>query len=109
MSRLDPNYLRSYAHRDWRAPERLARAHRARQPVERKVQLAIELYEAVRATRPDWPDDAPRRADLESHLRVRALLDKAAHVGARSGNQTCSRCSKRRSLKLGKPESLGGG
>jgi len=80
---LDPTDLREYARRDWGAPERLARKHRASLPTERKVQLAIELYETARATRPDWPDDATRRADFEAHLRVRALLDRAAYVGTR--------------------------
>lgn len=83
MTRLDPTQLRDYAARDWGRPERLARVHRAAQPVALKVALAIALYEAARATCPGWPDDATRRADLASHLRVRALLDRAAHVGAR--------------------------
>ncbi len=83
MSRLNPEELREYARRDWSAPERLARAHRAQQSIAQKVRIAIELYEAVRQMRPNWPDEATRRADLASHLRVRALLDKAAHVGAR--------------------------
>ena len=81
--RLKAAELREYAGRDWGAPARLARRQRATLPVEQKIRLAIELYEATRATRPDWPDDATRRADLASHLRVRALLDRAAHVGAR--------------------------
>ena len=80
--RLDPAELRSYAARDWSAPERLARRERALLPVAEKVRIAIELYEAARATRPDWPDEATRRADFEAHLRLRALLDRAAHVGA---------------------------
>lgn len=83
MTRLDPAHLREYARRDWGAPERLARRARAAQPVEEKVRIAVELYEAARAAVPGWPDEATRRADLESHLRVRALLDKAPHVGAR--------------------------
>ena len=82
MAELDPDGLREYARRDWGAPERLARRERARQPVEQKVRLAIEMYETSKASRPDWPDEATRQADLASHLRVRALLDKAAHVGA---------------------------
>ena len=81
--RLDPAELRAYARRDWDAPERLSRRRRVNLPVADKVRLAIDLSEAARATRPDWPNDATRRADLESHLRVRALLDRAAHVGAR--------------------------
>ena len=83
MSRFDPSDLRNYAARDRGLPERLARAHRARLPVAQKVRIAIELYEAARATRPGWPDEATRRADLANHLRVRALLDRAAHVGRR--------------------------
>ena len=78
---LDATELRSYAGRDWEAPERLARRHRAGLPVEQKVRLAIDLYEAARAARPEWPSEAIRRADLATHLRVRALLDRADDVG----------------------------
>ena len=81
--RLKATELREYARRDWGAPARLARRQRATLPVSQRIALAIDLYEATRATRPDWPDDATRRADLATHLRVRALLDRAAHVGAR--------------------------
>jgi len=81
--RLEVTELREYARRDWGAPARLARRQRATLPVEHKVRLGIELYEATRATRRDWPDEATRRADLANHRRVRALLDRAAHVGAR--------------------------
>ncbi len=80
---LDPEDLRGYAARDWGACERLVRRHRASLPMDRKVRLAIDLYEAARATRPGWPDEATRREDLAAHRRVRALLDRAAHVGAR--------------------------
>ena len=80
---LDPAELRGYAARDWDAPERLARMRRANLPVEQKVRLAIALYEAARATRTEWPGEETRRADLATHRRVRALLDRAAHVGGR--------------------------
>lgn len=83
MARIDPAELREYARRDWAAPERLARQDRANQSLARKIQLVVELYEAARALRPGWPDEETRRSDLQSHLRVRALLDDAAHVGAR--------------------------
>ena len=83
MSRLDPRELREYASRDWGAPERLARRERARLPVEHKVRLAVELYEAARGMHPGWPDEASRREDLASHQRVRALLEQAARVGTR--------------------------
>ena len=82
-ARLDPKELRSYAGRDWGAPERLARLHRVNMPIEQKVRLAIDLYEAARNTNPGWPSEADRRADFATHRRVRALLDRAAHVGRR--------------------------
>ena len=80
---LDLTEFWGYASRDWGAPERLARKNRANLPVEQKVRLAVDLYEAARATRPGWPSEAVRRADLATHLRVRAMLDRAAHVGCR--------------------------
>ncbi len=80
---LDPEDLRAYARRDWSLPERLARAERVKMPLEQKVALNIALYEAARATLPGWPDRATRRADLECHLRVKAWLMRAPHVGAR--------------------------
>ena len=83
MPPVDIADLRNYASRDWGLPERLARKRRARLPVTQKVRLAIDLYEATRTCRPEWPDEAVRRADLTNHQRVRALLDRAAHVGRR--------------------------
>ena len=80
---LDHDELRSYASRDWGLPERLARKRRTKLPVAQKIRLAIHLYEAARAMRPEWPDAAVRRAALTNHQRVRALLDRAAHVGSR--------------------------
>ena len=82
-ARFDAEDLRSYARRDWGAPERLARVDRVNLPVEQKVRLAIDLYEAARNTNPGWPSEAVRRADLAAHRRTRALLDRAAHVGRR--------------------------
>ncbi len=83
MPRLDPSDLRAYAARDWGAPERLARAERARRPRAEKIALGIELYESARRTCPAWPTEADRRADLEAHRRLKRLLDRARHVGAR--------------------------
>ena len=82
-SRLDPNDLRAYARRDWAAPERLARRERASLPVAERVRIAIALYEAARATNPSWPDAETRRADFETHVRVKALLARACDVGGR--------------------------
>ena len=83
MAPLDLDELRNYASRDWGLSERLARKQRAKLPVAQRVRLAIDLYEAARTTRPEWPSEAIRRADLATHQRVRALLDRAAHVGRR--------------------------
>ena len=80
---LDHDELRRYASRDWGLPERLARKHRASLPVAQKVRLAIDLYEATRTCRPESQNEAVRRADLTNHQRLRALLDRAAHVGRR--------------------------
>ena len=80
---FDAKVLRSYAGRDWGAPERLARAHRVKLQIEQKVRLAIDLYEAARNTRTGWPSEVVRHADFATHQRVRALLDRAAHVGRR--------------------------
>lgn len=79
MPRLDPDDLRAYAARDWS----ITNVARAREPVSVRVGLGIALYEAMRTTRPGWPTDQDRIRDLESHCRVRSLLDRARHVGAR--------------------------
>jgi hypothetical protein len=83
VSKLSPADLRAYARRDWSLPERLARRERAARPIAEKVRLAIALYEAARATVPGWPSEATRRADFDAHLRLKRLLERAAHVGAR--------------------------
>ncbi len=83
MPKLDPTGLRAFVDRDWSIVARATREARAAMPVEEKVRIAIELFEAAQRAVPGWPDDATRRADLAHHLRVRALLDRAAHVGAR--------------------------
>jgi hypothetical protein len=82
VKRLRPEDLRRYAARDWQASERLARRVRARLPLAEKVRIAIELYEAARRMRQDSPDEATRRADFAAHVRLKALLERAADVGA---------------------------
>ena len=77
---IDPEHLRLYAQRDWSRPETLARKDRAAMSVGERVAMAIALYEAARATRPGWPTDQDRLRDLEHHLRMNRLLDKAAHA-----------------------------
>ncbi len=82
MPRLDPDDLRAYAGRDWGAPDRLSRPNRVQAPVHEKVRMAVALYESTRSLRPEWPTAEDRWRDLQNHIRVRALLRRAAHVGA---------------------------
>lgn len=83
VTKLDPTGMRELVARDRSLPERLARRERARQPIEEKVRIAVALYEAARSARPDWPDARSREEDLANHRRLRALLDRASHVGRR--------------------------
>ncbi|MCA9643069.1 MAG: hypothetical protein H6718_10045 [Polyangiaceae bacterium] len=83
MTILKATDLRSYARRDWQTLERLSRRERATLAVAKKVSLAIQLYEAAKSTRPDWPSAAERDADIASHRRFRELLNRAPHVGRR--------------------------
>lgn len=83
MTTLKAADLRAYASRKWSATDRLSRRDRAQLPVAKKVELAIELYEATRRTKPSWPSIEDRQQDLESHHRLHGLLQRAAHVGRR--------------------------
>lgn len=80
---LDPASLRAFVQRDWNPTRDLDLLARAAQPLETKLRLAEELYAAARATVPGWPSEADRRADLEHHVALRRLLDRAAGVGPR--------------------------
>lgn len=83
MPKLDPDDLRRFAQRRWVPTLAEDRRRRARQPVASKVATAIMLYEAAKATRPDWPTVEDRRADLTHHLRLIALIRRAPDVGTR--------------------------
>ena len=74
MALLDPAQLRAYVERDWRTVGRLDLIARASQPIEVKMRLAMDLYEAARATVPGWPRDEDRAADLAHHVAVRTTL-----------------------------------
>ncbi len=75
MDRLD---IRRWALRDW---DRIAAAKRERTVaahVERgsshSAALAADLYQHVKARRPDWPSAADRDDDLAAHVTLQALL-----------------------------------
>lgn len=80
---FDPARARAMLNRAWNATEARDRVVRGSAPVEAKVRMAIALYEAAKATRPDWPTEADRRADLAHHLEVRAILRQYERARAR--------------------------
>lgn len=80
---LDPAQLRAYVQRDWRRLDDLDCVARANQPLETKMRIGVELYEAARATLPGWPTVADRAADLAHHIAVRSILRRVAHVRPR--------------------------
>jgi hypothetical protein len=74
--------IRQFVSRDWSAVraskdaywgERIARLGAAE-----GFRIADELRRQMLAIDPAWPDDATRQADLRSHVRVAALLRRAA-------------------------------
>ncbi|MEZ4444117.1 MAG: hypothetical protein R3B72_33910 [Polyangiaceae bacterium] len=82
MPRLDPQDLRRYAEARLGGRERLARREARLGCPWTSGSAGIALYEAAKATNPEWPYEATRRADLDAHLRVKHLLHEAADVGA---------------------------
>jgi hypothetical protein len=81
---VDPGNLRDYARRHWAEAGDLDRAHWAAEFAARGPASALAasraLWEHMRAVRPDWPTEADRARDLEQHLALRRLLDRAAHA-----------------------------
>ena len=72
--------IRAYVVRDW---DLLARTATVRHP-EDSLAVADTLREQARAQVFAWPAPEERRADFESHVRVAALLERAARVRSRS-------------------------
>jgi hypothetical protein len=79
--------IRSYAHREWSALEELKRAHWAERFRVEGPDATWNAGQALRkwaeAQLPGWPAPAAREEDLATHIRVKALLDRAAHAVAR--------------------------
>jgi len=79
---MNPEDLRAYARRNWRAAEMGKREHWAREVAERGSLATFEasqaLWEHVRGLRPDWPTPEERRADLAHHVALKRALDLAA-------------------------------
>ena len=65
--------VRAYVARDWEALERTATVRDAAA----SIAVADALRAQARAQVSGWPHAEDRRADLESHVRVAALLSRA--------------------------------
>jgi len=83
---MDPEALREFARRDWDAAA-ASKAHywalRYRLEGSRPAwEASAALLAQLRRHRPDFPTPRDREADLQHHLRLRALLDRAAHAFA---------------------------
>lgn len=73
--------LRAFASRPWTEIERLKRRYWAEVdvPPTELIKMADELRRYTISVRPDWPDDAERQADLDTHIRVAIQLSATAH------------------------------
>ena len=77
---------KAFATRDWPAVSDADALHWAAESGERSSVATVEasraLWEHARRIRPQWPtaDDSAR--DFAEHLRLKRLLDRAAHVFA---------------------------
>jgi hypothetical protein len=81
---MNPNHLREFAMRE-RAPVQEAKAQywaeRFRiQGWEANWRTAQELAAYVRRVRPDFPTARDRDEDLAHHVKLKDLLDRAAHA-----------------------------
>jgi hypothetical protein len=79
--------IREYQGRDWRLIERAKSDYWVYQKATLTptaiLELAGELLEYARTLKPDWPNPSERGADLASHVRVAAMLHRAAENRAR--------------------------
>jgi hypothetical protein len=80
---VDPAAIRAYASRDWNAFAASKRAYWAdryrREGSHATLEASQALLAEMRHVRPDYPTSEDRRVDLASHVRLRVLLDRAAH------------------------------
>ena len=78
MSRVTRDELLQFARRDWSAVEEEKARYWARRKHDMTPAEALRLGHALRrhaaALRPDWPSDAERREDLDTHARVAEAL-----------------------------------
>jgi hypothetical protein len=79
--------IREFQARDWRLIERAKSDYwirkNASMPPADALELGSGLFEYTRRLRADWPDSVERQADLDSHVRLAAMLRRAGGNGSR--------------------------
>ena len=84
---MDPAELRSYLSRDWNAIAAAKRTYWAdryrREGAEATMAASQALLREMRELRPDFPTSDDRCTDLDAHVRLKALLERAAHAFTR--------------------------
>jgi len=79
--------LIDFAERDWSAIAEVKADHwlerKRRLGSAETFRIADELRRYVAITRPDWPDDAERSADIASHVAVGERLRRVSDIGPR--------------------------
>lgn len=70
MYEFDPAALRRYRDRVWNCDEAATIKARASLPIDEKFRISRALWLGIRASRPEWPTEADRRADLHFHVEL---------------------------------------
>ena len=80
---MNASDIKDYAQRDWAGIAALDQDYWSeryrKQGPGAGWQAAAALRQHVKSVRPEWPDAAARVADFQHHVRVKQLLDRAAH------------------------------
>lgn len=76
--------IQAFANRPWEMVSSLDRhywAEKFRQNgSQSSVNASVALWRHMKSVRPEWPDAGERRRDLEHHVLLKGLLDKASRV-----------------------------
>ena len=87
MSTVNAAEIQDYFARDWGLIERVKTdqwiAQKGAMTPSAVFELAGELLEYASALRPDWPNFTERQADLDAHIRLAEMLQRACQNRAR--------------------------
>lgn len=82
--RMSRTHLYAFARRDWSALARVKEEHLVQSYREHGSQAsraqASALYDHARSHVADFPSEEERLLDLEHHIRLKRLVDKASHA-----------------------------